>query len=344
MRVQAQQLADYLIGQFAPIWLVFGDEPLLVAEATDAIRARARELGYTERVLLAVQAGFDWHALTQAGASLSLFGGRQLIELRLMSAKLTEAGAQALLRYAGAPPATSTLLITAPKLEARAQKAAWFEAIDKAGMVVAIRGVEPAQLPAWIQARMRAGGLQPTREAVALMAERVEGNLLAAKQEIDKLQLLYGNGPIDVAAVWNAVADSARFTVYDLPQAALQGEGARAARILHGLQAEGMEPPLALWALTRELRVLASLACAQRQHQPLDPLLTRHGVWGARKDTLKRALQRHSVETTRLLLQQAAAVDRIIKGAVPGRPWDAVLQLSLAVAGCDLLRRPVLSF
>jgi DNA polymerase III subunit delta len=344
MRLQAHQLADYLTRCFAPIWLVFGDESLLVAEATDAIRARARENGYTERVLLPVQAGFDWNALAQAGANLSLFGDRQLIELRLSSAKLAEAGAQALRRYAGAPPDTCTLLITAPKLESRAQKADWLEAIDKAGVVVAIRAVEAAQLPAWIEARMRAAGLQPTREAVTLIAERVEGNLLAAKQEIDKLQLLYGASAIGAEAVLSAVADSARFTIYDLPDAALQGDGARAARILQGLRAEGVEPPLALWALTRELRVLASLAHAQARGQPLEPILARNRVWDARKGTLKRGLQRHSVQGARGLLQQAAAVDRIVKGAAPGRPWDALLRLSLAVAGCDLLHRPVLSF
>jgi len=333
MRLKAEQIEAHLRRGLAPVYLVSGDEPLLVQEACDAIRARARKDDYSERDVLHVEAGFDWNALTAASNTLSLFAERRLIELRLPKAKPGDAGGKALVAYAERPPEDTVLLVIAGKLDAQAQRTKWVTALEGAGVFVQVWPVAVKQLPAWIQQRMRARGMQPEREAVTLLAERVEGNLLAAAQEIDKLELLYGRGPIDAQQVARAVADSSRFDVYGLVDAALAGEGARAARIVAGLRGEGIDPVLVLWALAREIRGLAGMAYDLGGGQKLDQVVAAHRVWKSRQPLVKQGLKRLPAAGWWRLLDHAGTIDRMIKGALPGNAWDELLQLSLSLAG-----------
>lgn len=339
MRLKPEQLEQHLRRELAPVYLVSGDEPLQSMEAADAIRARARAAGWNERLVFEADRGFDWNSLAQTQASLSLFAERRLLELRLPSGKPGAAGSKALQEYLAAPVAGDVLLLLTGKLDKENQNAKWFAAIERAGVVVQVWPVELAQLPVWVERRMRAKGLRPTREAAALLAERVEGNLLACAQEIEKLVLLCTAGPVDEEAVAAAVADSARYSVYDLVDRALAGEAAQCARVLHGLHAEGEEPVLALWSLTREIRALAQMRAALAAGKGEDKVFAEHRIWDKRKALVRAALKRLSLNECQNLLRRAAAIDRVIKGAARGNAWDELLQLTLSLAGVEVVAR-----
>jgi DNA polymerase III subunit delta len=338
MKLKPEHIPAHLQRNLAPVYLVSGDEPLQVAEACDAIRARARESGCSERLLFNVESGFDWNALLQARDSLSLFAERRLVELRLPTGKPGEAGAKALVEYAGRPSADDVLLIVAAKIDKDAQRSKWFTSLERAGVVVQVWPLSVAQLPAWIERRMRARGLQPSAEAVAMLAERVEGNLLACAQEIEKLALLHGTGTVDGAAVTAAVSDSSRYSVYDLADRALAGEGAAVTRVLRGLQGEGEEPVMVLWALSREIRTLAIMAEELQHGTTLEQLFNRHRIWENRKRAVGAALRRCPPQTLHRLLRQAGRADRVIKGVATGNVWDELLQLALGLAGIAVVR------
>ena len=334
MQLRPDQLDKHLEKTLAPIYLVSGDEPLQALEAADAIRAHARARGYTEREVLHVESGFDWNRLLAAGASLSLFGDRRLLDLRLPSGKPGEAGAKALRAYAERPPEDTVLLITAGKLESAARRSAWVRALDGAGVVLFLWPVDAARLAAWVRTRMQRRGLRPTAEAVTLLAQRVEGNLLACAQEIDKLHLLHGPGPVDADAVAAGVADSARYDVFTLMDAALAGEAARSHRILQGLRAEGVDPVLVVWALAREFRGLAVMARSLAATGSVPRVLAEHKVWDSRKAAVGKALTRiPRVHPWQDWLRRCARVDRIIKGRAPGSAWDELVQLVLELSG-----------
>jgi DNA polymerase-3 subunit delta len=337
MQIQPEQLESRLRGALAPVYFISGDDPLRVGEAADAVRARARAEGFDEREVLDAGTGFDWNSLAAAAGSLSLFSARRIIDLRLPGGKPGDAGAKALRAYAEAPPGDTLLLITAGKLEPSARKSRWVEALDRAGVVVFVWPLDARQLPAWVGARLQRRGLDATPGAAALLAERVEGNLLACMQEIEKLHLLLGAGRIDERHVAAAVADSARFDVYDLADAALAGDGARGVRILNGLQGEGVAPPVVLWALVRDLRQLAPMAQARGAGQPTAAVLARFRVWQSRSTAFSRALQRVSGADCNRMLRRCALIDRVIKGQAAGNAWDELLQLILWLAGVDAL-------
>ncbi len=310
-----------------PVYLFFGEEPLLLQEAADRLREEARRQGFGERVVWTVEGGFDWSRLWEA-ASPSLFSPRTLIELRL--GKIGEGG-KAIRAYAEAPSPDALLVLHAGRLDASQQKSAWFQAVERAGAVVHAPALEASRLPGWIRERAAAKGLALTPEAVELLAARVEGNLLAASWEIEKLALLY-QGAIDEEKVMMAVADSARFTVYHLADAALLGEKGKAARVLQRLREEGVEPPLVLWALVREIRTLASLAFALERGEPEGKAMARLRIWERRRPLMKGALRRHASASLQGLLVEAAAIDRAIKGGADD-PWQGLLQLALKLAG-----------
>lgn len=341
MRLRPDQLDGHLKQGLAPVYLVSGDEPLAVMESCDAIRAAARAAGFEEREVFHVETGFDWNRLLESANSLSLFATRRIIELRLEGAKPKGAGPDALKEYAARPPADTVLLVITGKLDAAAQKSAWHRALEKTGVTVAAWPVEPGRLPGWVAQRMRALGLQPDPEAARLVAERVEGNLLAAAQEIQKLRLLHGPGPVDAAAVAAAVAESARYDVFALADAALGGDPGRTARVLAGLRGEGVEPTLVLWALSRELRLLAGLAGAVALGRRLEQALQAQRVWDRRKPLYQQALRRGDAGHWQGLLQRCQRADRINKGQAPGNAWDALQDLALAMAGAVV---PVDSF
>jgi DNA polymerase III subunit delta len=326
VKIPSTQLSAHLARALAPVYLVSGDEPLLATEVADAIRARARAAGHDERVVHAAERGFDWTLLHDAGASLSLFAQRRLIEVRLASASPGAEGAAALQRYAGDPPPDVVLLVTCPRIDRKAAGAKWIAALESAGVHVEVRPLSTSALPGWIDERMRARGLAPTAGAARLLAERVEGNLLAAAQEIEKLSLLHGEGEIDEAQVRLAVADSARYDVYQLADAALAGDTARALRVLDGLRAEGVEPPLVLWAVTRDVRGLAALAWekASRGRSAVT-----NDIWWSRRKQIEAAQPRVPLWRAHALLLRAGAVDGIVKGRAENRPrpWDALAGL-----------------
>jgi DNA polymerase-3 subunit delta len=340
MKLNSAQLTKHLQGTLAPIYVVSGDDPLLCQEAADAIRAAARQQGFDERQVFSADANFDWGSLLQAGASLSLFAERRLLELRLPSGKPGDKGAAALLEYAARPAEDTLLLISLPKLDGSAQKTKWGKALVEGPQTqfVQIWPVDAGQLPQWIRQRLAQAGLAAQPDAVELIAARVEGNLLAAAQEIEKLKLLADGQPITLETVQAAVADSARFDVFGLVDAILNGEAGHAQRMLEGLRGEGVEPPVILWALARELRLLASLAQQYSQGIPLDKAFSqaRPPVWDKRKPLMSKALQRHSAQRWSQLLQDAQQIDAQIKGQAPGSVWTGLSRLALLMAGLRL--------
>lgn len=338
MKLRAEQLPAHLAAAPARIYLVSGDEPLLVQEACDAIRAAARAHGHTERVVFEVDHAFKWNALAEAASNMSLFAERRLIELRLSGARPGDEGARALIEYAGRPVEENLMLISLPRVDAQVQKTKWFKAVEAAGVVLQLWPPDLAQFPGWVARRMTARGLRPGSGAAAILAERAEGNLLACAQEIEKILLLQGPGPVEADHVLRAVADTARFDVYDLVDCALAGDAARGIRVLDGLRNEGVEPPLILWALTRAIRAHAGFAARIAAGDTLQGLLRFDKAWSRRQGLVERALRRHGKETWWRMLQGAARLDLVAKGQASGNIWDELLQLSLMIAGVRPLR------
>jgi len=340
MQLKPEQLDVHLKNNLAPVYFISGDEPLRVMEAADAVRAAARAQGYDARDVLTVQAGFDWNRLLAEAGNLSLFAQRRIIDLRIPGGKPGEAGARTLREYVARPPDDTLLLVTAGKLDAAARRSKWVQALEQAGVVVFVWPLGEQAFTGWVRARMHKRGLQPDAEAVRMLAERVEGNLLACVQEIDKLYLLQGAGPVAAGDIASLVADHARFDVYTLVDAALAGKAARSVRILNGLQAEGVAPPVVLWALARELRQLATMAAERQPGQPVSGVLARHRVWASRREAVGAALQRLSATGCARLLRHCAAIDLVCKGRATGNAWDDLLQLILQLAGQPALAGP----
>ena len=351
MALSPEQLEAGLDRRLAPAYLIAGDEPLLVQECADAVRSKARETGFEEREVHAVERGFDWAAFESDLASLSLFASRRLVELRLKTPAAATPGAEAFARFAASPPDDVLLMVIAPKMDKRAQQSGWFKALAKAGEFVEVRPVEAPALPAWIQARLRKVGLRADAAAVRLLVERVEGNLLAAHQEIEKLRLLCGEGEIDAERVREAVADSARFDIFKLADAAVSGDTGRALRILGGLRAEGLAIPLVLWPLAREIRALVRVRWHIDQGLAPQAAMARAGIWRNRAGMVGRAVTRHDGPALRRIARRLAQVDRVSKGAAPGNaaaraaverprnwprpcdPWGELAELVRMVAG-----------
>lgn len=330
MNVRPDQLADILNKQLHPVYLISGDEPLQVMESSDKVRASCRQQDYDEREIFDVDANFDWQLLRDEANSLSLFSSRRILELRLPSAKPGRDGGQALKDYASCPPEDTVLLITSGKLEAAQKKSAWFKALDQAGVVMQCWPVAPERLPGWIRQRFQSRGMQPGKEVIDYVCQRVEGNLLAAAQEIDKLNLLVGPGVVDIESVREAVADSSRFSVFELADSALAGEQARVIRILQGLHAEGIEPVLVTWALAKDIRLLATVSA---NRDAADYALKQSGVWQNRLPLYKSCLARHSTARLNRMLQRCARIDGITKGQQPGNVWDELQTLGYLLAG-----------
>ncbi len=335
MNLRAEQLATQLKKGLAPVYLISGDEPLQQGEACDAIRRAAREQGFGERQVMHVEAGFDWNALLAEANALSLFAEQKLIELRIPNGKPGTEGSKALLAYLERPPEDTVLLIISGKLDKKAQQVKWYKAVERAGVTVQVWPVDAQQMPGWIEQRLRARGLQPEPGAATLLAERVEGNLLAAAQEVEKLVLSCDGDALSVEQVEEAVANSARFDVFGLVDTALLGDVPHLMRMFDGLRAEGVEPLGVQWVLAREIRSLAEMAAQMQAGAPMDRVMAR--VWGKRKGPVRAALQRHNAARWQQLLRRAARVERLAKGA-PGNAWDELLQLCLLMAGVPLFR------
>jgi DNA polymerase-3 subunit delta len=332
MRLRFNQLAGHLRGPLAPAYLVCGDEPYQLGEAARALRAAASAGGFEEREVLDQDTGFDWGLLAASASAMSLFATRKLIELRVSSARLGVEGGAAVRAYCERPCPDNLLLMVAPGLERKELDTQWVKAIEALGVVVQVWPLKAAELTRWIAERLAAAGLVPDEGVAELLAERSEGNLLAAAQEIEKLRLLREPGPLALDDLLGSLADSARFDVYALTDAALGGNRARVQRVLRVLQAEGTAEVLVLWALAREIRMLAEAAAARAARRPLGPVYAAHRVPRLRQDAIERALARLSPGLLRRLLQRCAGIDRAIKGQGSGDPWHGLSVLADALA------------
>jgi len=337
VKLRPEQLAAHLRQGLAPVYVLSGDEPLQLQEAADAIRAAARAAGHTERRVLHAEPGFDWSVLSGEAAALSLFAERRLLDLRLPSGKPGKDGARVLAEYARAPAEDTVLLLQLPKMARRDLAAAWLRALERAGVLIQVWPLNPAQTLRFVGERLQRAGFRPDRAAVRALTERVEGNLLAAVQEIEKLALLREPGPLGAADVLAATADSARYDPFELSEAALRGDRRRCLRVLRGLQGEGVHPSQVLWALARDVRILADYSA--RAAAGHDPAAALRDIWQREhQGLLRKAAGRADPATWRAALARCAAVDRCIKGLAPGNPWDELLQLAFLVAGQPLLR------
>ena len=327
MRLTAEQLPAALAKNLAGVYLVSGDEPLLVGEAADAIRAAARAAGYADRSVFFIDRSFSWDELRHASQSLSLFAERRLFELRMPSGK-PDKGAQQLAELVERPPPDVVCLIVTDKLDKKASDAAWVRAVEKHGVWVPVWPVQTAGLPAWLRARAKQLKIEIEPAAAQLIADRVEGNLLAAKQELEKLALLANGEPIGADLVLRSVGDSARYDVFQLAEAAAGGDGERALRVLLGLKSEGVEPTLILWALVRELRGLWQARERDRLRSA-----DRGSGWNLVATPSPRALSRLKTLPLPRLLMQAGHADRVIKGLAPGDAWSELTGLTGVLAG-----------
>lgn len=333
MRIYPEKLGRDLEQQLRPVYLISGDETLLVQECADQVRAAARRGGCSERSILdAGDRTFRWQDLTDDASSLSLFAEQRLIELRIPNGKPGKDGSQALLDYLDRASGGDVLLIVAGKIDRASTNSKWYRAIDDAGATVQLWPVSADELPRWLERRAAAQGLRIDREAVGILAERVEGNLLAAVQELEKLRLVAGDGVIDATGVTDAVADSARFTLFGMIDVALAGRPTDALRMLHGLRAEGAQPAALLWGLVRELQLLRDLATAVAAGSSPGQAVAAARVWKSRQGIVQAALGRHSEASCSALLSLAASLDASIKGFGPGNPWEIMELLLLGVA------------
>ncbi len=323
MRIRPEQLSSSLqSGNLSPIYLVTGDEPLQAMEAADAIRKAAKTQGYEERTILEVSQKFEWNSLFQEADTMSLFASQKLLELRLSSFKPGTKGGKTLIEYSENLPPETILLITANKIEAASQKTKWFKALDGCGAVVQIWPVDAKSLPQWIVRRFADQGRQISMDAATYIAENVEGNMLAASQEIEIILLVTDKSQLALDDVLS-VGDSSRYDVFKLTDAILEGQAERAIRILDGLRHEGLEPIIIHWALNRELHSLYKMAKDLAGGDRIDNVLKKHRVWANRSNLIKNALQRHKPRGLQMLIKSAAKLERTLKGASQIKTADA---------------------
>jgi DNA polymerase-3 subunit delta len=350
MQLALPQLQAHLQKGLRSLYTLHGDEALLVQEAADAIRAAARQQGYTERSVHVVSgAHFDWSEVLAAGGSMSLFAERQILEIRVPTGKPGKEGSpmiQQLAQSAEGNDSTLTLFIL-PRLDSATKKGAWFGALEQFGVSLQIDSLDRAQLPQWIAQRLKlqnqsvASG-QDGQNCLQFFADRVEGNLLAAHQEIQKLSLLYPAGELTHAQVESAVMNVARYDVFKLSEAVLAGQVARVQRMLDGLQAEGEAAVLVHYTLAEDIRALKRVKDAMAEGRPLPMALREQRIWGAREKLFERVLPKLSTARLAHLLKNAHQVDGIVKGLKvadwPTDPWQALQRLALRVSSACAIK------
>ena len=334
MNITPERLPDHIAKGLSALYVIYGDEPLTAIEATDSLRAAARAAGYTERNVYTVQGRYNWNAIFAGGDNLSLFAERRLVEIHIPSGKPGIDGAKALDTYANALPADTLTLITLPGLDWKATQSRWFSGLASVGTVIEARAIERPALPGWMERRMARQGLLPDRAALEFLADRVEGNLMAAQQEIDKLALLLPLGKVTLADIENAVVDVSRLEAEQLQDALLQGDTARYARIVADLQHSGEHPVAFMWRLADVVRTLLKLKFGLTHGEALGSLMKQLRIRDQRRPWVEQALARLSqarIEAAQALL---ALLDRQAKGLErSGDPWDTILQMGLVMAG-----------
>jgi len=339
MRIKAEQLDQHLQKQPAQLYTVFGNEPLLIIEATDLIRNKARRMGFTEHEVFTIDNHFRWPEILNASCSPSLFGDRKIIDIRIPSGKPGKEGGKTLEHYCLTLQKTIITLITLPKMDKQSQSAKWFKALENAGVMIPVYAVELAQLPVWIKHRLNMQQQTVDKDTLHFIAHQVEGNLLAANQEIQKLALLYPQGNLTFEQVKNAILDVARYDVYQLTDAIVTANPARYTRILSGLQGEGAAPPLILAVLSEQIRQLIFLRKGLDQGLPPSQLLKTVRIWGERQNAFVATAKRIPIRRLLHCMVHAAEIDRINKGVASGNAtdaWNGLLQLGLSLASNTL--------
>jgi DNA polymerase III subunit delta len=337
MQIKAEQLETYLARSLAPLYVIHGDEPLLSLEAADAIRTKARAAGCAERDVLVAERGFDWSALAHAAAGMSLFADRKLVELRIPSGKPGTEGADAIVAYCENLVTENVTIVSLPRLAKRDQSTPWFVALMAKGHVVEVYPVERARLPQWIAMRLARQKQRADDEALAFVADCVEGNLLAAHQEVQKLALLYPEGPLGFDQVRAAVLDVSRHDVYQLAEAMLAGDRARAVKVIGSLKAEGEQAPRVVWVLAEELRALARIQGGAQSGRSMQDLLRENRVWGEPRSSLvSRAVRNVTRTAIEAAIGHVARCERMAKGVPRAREggdvWEELLRVSLRFA------------
>ena len=342
MEIRPNDLPRHLSRKLEALYVVHGDEPLLALEAGDEIRAAARQAGCDERDVLVVEPGFKWDAFVGANANLGLFGSRKLIDLRIPSGKPGVDGARTLEAYAANPNPDNVTLITLPRLDRATLNSAWFAALAQTGATITIQPLEREGLPRWIAARLARQNQRASDEVLTYLADRCEGNLLAARQELEKLALILPEGEIALEAVENATTDVARYDVFQASEAWLAGDGARSVRILNALEAEGEAVTLGVWQMTEDLRAIAGVLAAQKQGVPVAAAVRNARVWGRRQAALEKAVRRIQPGKIGEMMIAVARLDALAKGLSAGNPWEDLVSLALDLCGTPS-RRPAAS-
>ncbi len=338
MKIRAEQLQSHLSKELLPVYVISGDEPLLAQESADAVRLAARNKGFSGREVFHGEGKFDWGQLHNEANALSLFAEKKIIEIRISNGKPGDKGSKALCELCANPSPDNLLLVILPKLERSAQNSKWVKALEAVGAHIQVWPVTGDQLPRWIKQRLLESNITANQQAVEILAERVEGNLLAAVQEIEKLKLLAIEGKVDAIMMSSVVADSARYNLFEFVDKVLAGDAQSAARSLRGLHSEGTDAIPLLWAITRELRILIKASEHISRGENRDWALKNAGVWEKRLPLFRTAIQRCSAAHLRMLLYQAGAIDRGIKGMRKADIWDELTTLVLSLAGSQTLK------
>jgi len=334
MRLKPEQLGTHLKrGELAPVYFISGDEPLQRLESLDLIRSKARQSGYDERNVFNIDKSFDWESFNQASANLSLFASRRIIELRMAAPKPGKEGAATIIGCLEEANPDTILLISAEKMDKSVQNTKWVKAVEKVGVLIQTWPVSPAQLPDWIQGRFKLLDKQIDHDAAQFIAQRVEGNLLAARQEIEKLNLLIDKPSIALGDILNAVADSSRYDVFAMIESAYFGSVERTLTMLHGLRKEGTEPIVLFGALMWEFRRTCFLAFEKARGSNMDQLYRQHRIWDAKQRSIEAVLRRHDCKQLQKLLAYCAKLDRTLKSADKQMAWEKLDMLLLAIAG-----------
>ena len=337
MRIKPEQLNAALQKCLMPVYFITGDEPLQLGEMADAVRKAAKITGFESREIITAETGFEWNQLAFSADSFSIFADKKIIDLRLPSGTPGADGAKALIAYCERLPEDTLLLITAGKLASGGLKTRWLEALDKAGVIIQVWPLEGQDLIRWLQQRMQLRGLNAEIEGLRILASRVEGNLLAAAQEIEKLYVLYGTGNLSNQQILDVVADSSRYDVFKLMDSVLAASVNRIFKVLSGLRSEGVAPPIVLWALTREARILIKIKLALSQGQNREAVFKNNQIWDKRKQLVSSALNRLSESDLNNILVLSAKADRQIKGQQKGNAWETLLAICLMFASSQIM-------
>lgn len=337
MRIRPEHLNRELNKSLLPVYLVTGDEPLLVQEAVDQIRSQCKVQGFDERKIMNVDRQFDWSALGEEANTLSLFAEKKLIELKLGSTKPGSPGSKALVQYLDNPPEDNILLIECNRLDAATLKSKWASHIDKAGAIVQIWPIAIEEMPRWVRQRSQTMGLKLDEDALSLLSERMEGNLLAARQELEKLKLNYPDQSISADDVVASVEDSSRYDIFNLTDACLSGNSQQVVKILSHLRTEGQEPNLCLWALSKEIRLVDALRAANDRSQPPQQVFKKYRVIQKRQSALIAASRRLTLQGTQDLLYRCKMADEQIKGIQKhASVWDTLCDIAVRFSGTRL--------